>query len=95
MVATPHHAGTHQAQTAHTPGEARAIASREPFPVPPRRELRAPRASDAHQIHALGQAREADLVGGKARANSGEAPLALLDRLPSLLQRREIPAPAA
>src|SRR5207302_3894270 len=60
--------------------------------VAPRRHLRSQRVTDAHQLETFPQLGETDVVGGDAKARAGEEPLALLDRLPALLERCQIPA---
>jgi hypothetical protein len=62
--------------------------------VAPRRKLRAKGRPDAHQLEPLTQPRQADVVGGGAQSRPAIETLALVDRLPALLERREIPSPA-
>ena len=61
-------------------------------PVAPRGELRPQRFPDAHQREALRVTGKADVVGGNAEVRVPEDPLAVLDGLPALFQRREVPA---
>jgi hypothetical protein len=63
----------------------------KPLAVAPRRELGAQRLPDANEVEPLSQGGEADVVGGNAQRRSPECPFALLDRLPALLDRREVP----
>ena len=74
------------------------VQDRAPTPAPelvavaPRSELGALGLADAHQRQSLRMAGETDVVGGDADAGVPEEALAVLDRFPALLQRREVPA---
>ena len=71
-----------------------ATARAEVAPIPPRGELRAKRRADANQLQSVGsRARPMLLVETRTKVPRYES-LALFDRLPALLERREIPAPA-
>src|SRR5690606_16041435 len=76
----------------------RAVQHRPPAPpaelvaVAPGRELGPERRADAYQFHPLEQPREPDVLRRDAHARAAEQPLAVLDRLPALLERREVPA---
>ena len=62
--------------------------------IAPRGELRAQRRADADQLESVAKPRETDVVGRHAHVGAAKGALALLDRLPTLLERREIPSPA-
>ena len=66
-------------------------ATREPIAVTPRGELRPQRRTDADQFEAFANAREADVVGGEARARVAEHPLAGVDSLESRVERDQVP----
>ena len=69
-----------------------AAAAAELVAVAPRRHLRTLRIADAHELEPFLEPRETDLVGGHAQPGGAEGALALLDRLPALLERGEVPA---
>ena len=60
--------------------------------VAPRRELGAHGLADPHERQPFGVPRQADVVGRNANPRVPEDALAVLDRLPALLQRRQVPA---
>src|SRR5690606_1368614 len=64
----------------------------ELVPVAPGGELRALRCADPDQLEPLPVPGKADLVSGDAHAGLPEDPLGRLDRLPALLDRRQVPA---
>ena len=68
-----------------------AAAASELVAIAPRRHLRTLRITDAHELEPFLEPRETDLVGGHAQPGGAEGALALLDRLPALLERREVP----
>src|ERR1019366_7500191 len=85
----------------HAPDENDAARNhREMFPsppveliaIPPRRHLGTPRLTHPHQRRALLHSREPDVVRRHAKLRVAKQPLTLLDRLPSLLERTEIPS---
>src|SRR6185437_10722486 len=59
--------------------------------VAPRGELRPQRPANANELEPLAQPRHADVVGGHAQLRRAEAPLALFNGFPALIQRREVP----
>jgi hypothetical protein len=63
-------------------------------PIAPRRELRAQRLSDAHQLQSLGQSGQTDVVGGGSEHRATKPTLTRFDCLPPLLERRQVPAAA-
>jgi hypothetical protein len=63
--------------------------------VAPGGELTTLRPADTDQLSALADLGEPDVVGGEALRRIVELLLAFLDRLPALVQRRQVPAPAA
>src|SRR5678815_6103791 len=71
------------------------LDARESRSVAPRRDLRQQRRSNANELEAAAKARQADVVGGHPEACAAEQPLGLIDRLPALLERREVPSPAS
>ena len=71
------------------------VALLESLAVTPGGEFGALRLADSHQVGAVGHARHADLVGGNPLAAVSEELLRLLDRLPALLERGQIPLGAA
>jgi hypothetical protein len=62
--------------------------------VSPRGELGSERRSYPDEIRAFAESRETDLISRSSKASAAILPLALFDRFPSLLERREVP-PAA
>jgi hypothetical protein len=68
---------------------------RQPSAVPPRRDLRQQRRADANELESAAELRQADVVGRHPEARAAEAALALVDRLPALLERRQVPSPTA
>ena len=72
-----------------------APAAAKLIAVAPRGHLGTQRAADAHELESLTQLREPDVVGRDTDAGLGELALALLDRFPPLLDRRQVPALAA
>ena len=62
------------------------------IPIPPGGELRTQRLPDSYKFQPLRVARDADVPGRRPRARGAEKPLTLLDRLPPLLERRQVPA---
>ncbi len=70
------------------------VSSLESLSVPPRREFGAEGISDPDQLETLGQPGETDVVGGHPDVGPAEVAFALLDRLPAILERGEVP-PAA
>lgn len=69
-------------------------AARELIAVAPRGQLRTLRLADANELEPFTQAREADVIGRDAQLRGAEKTVALLDRFPAVLDRREIPADA-
>ena len=47
--------------------------------------------TDAHQLEAFAKSRQPDVIRGDAQLRGPEGALAFLDRLPSLLERCEVP----
>src|SRR5688500_7645828 len=68
-----------------------ASPATELIAISPGGELRTLRDADAHDLEPLLQPGEADVLGRRPEARVAEAALALLDRLPPLLERREVP----
>src|SRR5215217_3942921 len=60
--------------------------------VAPRRHFGPLRRSDPDEIEAVTSSGHADVVGGHAKARLTEQALAFFDRLPSLLERRQVPS---
>lgn len=81
------------------PGDQYVLAPPTPklIAVAPGRELRPQRRPDAHELRPVRHAREPDIIGRRAQPRAAEQPLGLLDRLPPLFLRRQVPplAPAA
>jgi hypothetical protein len=63
----------------------------ELVPVAPRGELRPHRRPDADELQALFQASDTNVVSGGPKPGPSEEPFALLECLPTFLQRREVP----
>lgn len=92
-----HHATDDGGRTAHHgPGDQHLpLAPRaELIAIAPRRHLGALRLTNADEIHALTQPREADIVRAHAQPRIAKAPLHGLNRFPALVQRREVPTRA-
>ena len=90
------HCTTHDEPGRHrhtnTRGDRLRTAPSELIAVAPRRELRTLRLADAHQLRTVGQAGQSDIVRAHPHARIAKRSLALLDRLPPLVERCEIPA---
>src|SRR5678815_2753603 len=65
--------------------------SPELIAVAPRGELRPKRLTDANQLQAFGDFREADVVGRHAQMRSAEETLTVFDCFPPLFDGREVP----
>jgi len=63
----------------------------ELIPIPPRRELRPQRLADPYELCTVTKSSEPDLVRRGAEARAAVQTLCVLDRLPSLFERREVP----
>jgi hypothetical protein len=63
--------------------------------VAPGGELRPQRTADPHQLEPLGVAPEPDVFGRDPQTGCAEDPLAVLHRLPALLERGQVPSLAA
>src|SRR5690606_34967110 len=86
-------------QPSHGSGQRRPAgelqsSSAQPFAVAPRRELGAQRLPDADEIQPFAQRGEPYVVRGNPQRRCAEGALALLDRLPALLYRCEVPVAA-
>src|SRR5262245_34154056 len=66
-------------------------ATTELVAVPPRGEFGSEWFSDAHELSAVTQLGEPDVVRGRAQTRIPIETLRLFDRLPALLERREVP----
>src|SRR5688572_12124579 len=71
--------------------EMTASPAAELIAVSPRGHLGTQRGADAHELQPFAQPGQSDVVGGRAQTRLGEQALALLDRLPALLERGEVP----
>jgi hypothetical protein len=60
--------------------------------IAPGGNLRLEGGTDPDQGEAFGEVGQTDVVGGIADSGGGKAPLAFFDRLPALVERREVPA---
>src|SRR5687768_17170906 len=69
-----------------------APSAAELISISPRRELRALGLPNSHQLEPLAQSSKADVVGRHPQSGPRVGSLALLDRFPSLLERRQVPA---
>src|SRR5580704_7856844 len=79
----------------HRAGKDRLLATApERVHIPPRRELGARRFADVYELEALREARQPDLIGRGPHPRRAILALALLDGLPALLDRRQVPAAA-
>ncbi|MBK9065368.1 MAG: hypothetical protein IPL76_00610 [Gemmatimonadetes bacterium] len=81
--------------TAQAPRARTAVAAHEGLAVPPRRELRQHRMPDPHQLEPAAQSRQAHLAGADPHRRGAEPALALLDGLPAVVERGQVPPPAA
>src|SRR5690348_667178 len=80
------------------PDETGGASGRWPLgarPVAPRGDLGEERRPDANELEPRAQMRERDVVGGHTQPRAAEETLAAVDRLPPLLERREVPALAS
>ena len=66
-------------------------AAPELIAVAPRGELGTQRLPDAHQLEPLVESSQADVFRGDTLSRRTEASLAILDRLPALFERRQVP----
>ncbi len=79
----------------HRAGNERLLATApERIHIAPCRELEPWRLADADELQALREARQADLIGRGPYTRRAILALALLDGLPALLDRRQVPAAA-
>ena len=67
-------------------------ATSELISVSPRGELRPHRRANTDELRAVGEPRQSDLRRGDAAPRVTVELLRLLDRLPALIERREVPA---
>ena len=70
------------------------LEANESRAVAPRRDLGKQRRPDANELESAAELGEADVVGRHAQPGAAEESLGLVDRLPALLERREVPASA-
>src|SRR5262245_54974024 len=73
------------------PKQVLAPALSELVAVTPRGHLWPERRPDAHELEAIADSCEPNVVGRHAQPSSAEHALALFDRLPTLLERRQVP----
>jgi hypothetical protein len=69
-----------------------SAAASELIAVSPGRQLRPLRLADPNERRSFAQPSHADIVSGHAQPAGAKRPFTLLDRLPSFVERHEIPA---
>src|SRR5262249_12789582 len=67
------------------------IDANEASAVAPRRDLRKQSRPDSNELETAAEAREADVVRRHAETRAAKQSFSVVDRLPSLLERREVP----
>jgi hypothetical protein len=69
-----------------------ATSPTELVAVSPRRELRSEWFADSNQLGSIAHGRESDVVGRHSASRVGVETVGFLDRLPTLFERRQVPA---
>ena len=81
-----------ESEPTHAAERGQAIPSLELIPIAPRRKLSARGLADADQVETPAVACDPDVLGRRPHGRFPEQALTVLHSLPSLFQRREVPA---